>query len=85
MPLDKIIHEMNEVIQEYNLLQFRMTDLGSRLSGLHAKVSYYLNTRKDLHEDQIQPTTRNNGEIQHDGVQTDITGNAGNPEYTSQQ
>lgn len=73
MPLDNIIHEMNGVIQEYNLLQLRMNDLGMRLSGLHAKVSYYLNTRKDLHEDQIQPTTRNNSEIQHSGVQTDPT------------
>lgn len=71
MPLDNIIHEMNGVIQEYNLLQLRMNDLGMRLSGLHAKVSYYLNTRKDIHEDQ--QTEGNNRPIHNAGVQTDPT------------
>lgn len=66
MPLDNIIHEINEVIQEYNLLQYRMNDLGMRLSGLHAKVSYYLNTRKDLYE-QTEQAKGNNRPIQHEG------------------
>ena len=71
--VDNIIHEMNEVIQEFNLLEFRMTDLRMKLSGLHAKVSYYLNTGKDLYE-QHQETTGNNGEIQHAGVQDTTNG-----------
>lgn len=56
MEVSSLIHEMNGVIQEYNLLQLRMNDLGMKLSGLHAKVSYYLNTRKDLYADQQNGT-----------------------------
>ena len=67
MEVNNIIHEMNEVIQEFNLLEFRMTDLRMKLSGLHAKVSYYLNTGKDLYE-QHQETTGNNGEIHNLGM-----------------